>query len=50
MGLENTPEHKHTLSTHVPFLVLSPARKKDSSITANERALEKSEPHPSLHC
>lgn len=48
MGLENTPEH--TFYTHVPFLVLSPARKMDTSITANDCALEKSGPHPSLYC
>lgn len=58
MGLENTlktqssnnPQHKHTLSTHVPYLVLSPASKMDTSIPANEWALEKSGPHSSLHC
>lgn len=46
----NDPEHKHTLYTHVPHLVLSPASKMDTSIPANECALEKSGPHPSLHC
>lgn len=46
----NDPKHKHTLDTHFPYLVLSPAGKMDNSVSVNECTSGKFGPHPSLHC